>query len=70
MALRVFVAGPADVTCVEAAPGVEEAYDLLVSRGVPAQRAADMATAAARAGRDPVVTARHFLQLRDLARVP
>ncbi len=67
-AFRVFIASPADVRCVEAPPGVEEAYDLMVADRVPAQQAADMAMAASRSGRDPVAWARHFIELRQAVR--
>jgi len=70
MAFRVFVASPSEIQCVEAAPGVEEAYDLMVADRVPAQTAADMATAAARDGRDPVAWAEHFIKLRQSLRKP
>ena len=63
-----FVASPSEIQCVEAPPGVEEAYDLMVADGVPPQRAADMACAASRAGKDPVEFARHFVKLRQKVR--
>lgn len=50
------------------APGVEEAYDLMVADRVPSQQAADMAVAAAKDGRDPVAWARHFVELRQSLR--
>jgi hypothetical protein len=64
----VFVASPRWIQCVDAAPGVEEAYDLMVADGVPAQTAAGMAVAAARDGRDPVAWAAHFIELRAAVR--
>lgn len=66
---RIFVAGPGETQLVEAPPGVEEAYDLITADRVPPQQAADMAMAAHRAGKDPVVFARHFVSLRKSARV-
>ena len=60
-----FVASPSEIQCAEAPPGVEEAYDLMTADGVPPQRAAGMACAAARAGKDPVEFARHFVKLRQ-----
>lgn len=68
MSFRVFVASPAGIRCVEAPPGVEEAYDLMTADGVPPQEAADMAVAATRAGRDPAAFARHFIRMREAAR--
>ena len=68
MSFRVFVASPAEIRCVEAPPGVEEAYDLMTADGVPAQEAADMALAASRSGRDPVAFAAHFVRMRGVAR--
>ena len=65
---RVFVASPREIQCIDAPPGVEEAYDLMVADGVPPQRAADMAVAAARDGREPVAFARHFIKLRAAVR--
>lgn len=69
-ALRVFVASPRETTCLEAPPGVEEAYDLMVADHVPAQEAAEMAVATARSGRDPVAWARHFVRVRQEFREP
>lgn len=76
--LRVFVAGTADITVVVPAPGVEEAYDILVAGGVVPQKAADLAVAFARhrdegkhpawraeEEKDPVFQARKFLRLRQ-----
>jgi hypothetical protein len=68
MTFRIFVASPSEILCLEAPPGVEEAYDLMVADRVPAQRAADMAMAAHRSGRDPVTWARHFVDLRQAVR--
>ena len=65
MSFRVFVASLARIRCAEAAPGVEEAYDLMVADRVPAETAADMAVAAARDGKDPVEFARHFVKVRQ-----
>lgn len=59
------VAYPGEIQCAETPPGVEEAYDLMVADRVPAQRAADLAMAAARSGRDPVAFARKFTRLRQ-----
>jgi hypothetical protein len=64
MGFRIFVASPSEIQCAEAPPGVEEAYDLMVADRVPPQRAADMAMAAARDGKDPVDFARHFVKVR------
>jgi hypothetical protein len=75
--VRIFVAAdpqvadvsyPGEIRCVETAPGVDEAYDLMVADQVPPQRAADMAMAAARSGRDPVAFAQHFIELRKAIR--
>ena len=68
MSFRIFVASPADIRCVEAAPGIEDAYDLMIADNVPAQEAADMAVAAAADGRDPVAWAQHFVKLRQAMR--
>ena len=65
---RVFVASPREIRCAEAPEGVEEAFDLMVADGVPAQRAADMAVAAAKDGRDPVAWTEHFVKMRKVAR--
>lgn len=66
--LRVFVASPQEIQCVEVPPGVEEAYDMMAFAGVPSQQAADMAMACHRSGRDPVAFARHFVRLRKASR--
>lgn len=63
-----FVASPREIQCVEAPPGVKEAYDLMVADGVPARTAGDMAIAAARSGKDPVAFAEHFVKLRKSLR--
>lgn len=65
---RIFVAGTADITVVVPAPGVEEAYDIMVADRVPPQTAADMAVAAAKSGRDPVAWAEHFVKVRKSLR--
>ena len=65
---RVFIAGSDHVRCVQASDAVSRAYDLMAADGVPAQTAADMATAAERSGEDPVAFARHFVRLRHVAR--
>jgi hypothetical protein len=65
---RIFVASPGEILCLEAPPGVEEAYDLMVADGVPARRAAGMAVAAFKSGRDPVAWARHFVSVRQAVR--
>lgn len=67
-AFRVFIAFPDGIAVAEAAPGVEEAYDIMVADSVPAQRAADLAVAAAKSGRDPVAWARHFVSVRQAVR--
>jgi len=64
-AFRIFIAGPRETQVVEAPPGVEEAYDLMTADGVPPEQAADMATAAHQAGKDPAAFARHFTGLRQ-----
>lgn len=43
---------------------VSTAYDLMTADGVPPQRAADMAAAAERSGKDPVAFAEHFVKVR------
>ena len=62
--MRVFVAGTADITVVVPAPGVEQAYDILVAGGVAPQKAADLAVQSEKYGKDPVAFARKFLRLR------
>lgn len=47
---------------------VSRAYDIMAADGVPAQRAADMAVAAERSGKDPVAFAEHFVKLRKSLR--
>lgn len=66
--MRIFIAFPDHIAVAETAPGVEEAYDIMVADNVPAQRAADMAVAAAKSGRDPVEWARHFVGVRKALR--
>lgn len=44
---------------------VSTAYDLMTADGVPPQRAADMAAAAERSGKDPVAFAEHFVKVRQ-----
>lgn len=66
--VRIFVAGAEDIIVLTPAPGVEEAYDIMVADRVPAQKAADMAVAAAKDGRDPVAWAKHFVELRQSLR--
>jgi len=68
MTFRIFVTSPRETVCVEAPPGVEEAYDIMVAGRVPAQQAADMAVAASKSGRDPVAWARHFVEVRQAIR--
>jgi hypothetical protein len=65
---RIFIAFPDHIAVAEAAPGVEEAYDIMVADDVPAERAAGLAVAAAKSGRDPVVWARHFVNVRQAVR--
>lgn len=43
---------------------VSRAYDLMAADGVPAEKAASMAAAAERSGRDPVAFAEHFVRVR------
>lgn len=62
---RIFIAFPKYIQLVEAAPGVEDAYDIMVADNVPAKTAADLAVAAAKSGRDPVEWARHFVKVRQ-----
>jgi len=64
-AIRVFVAWPHEIVEVTPAPGVEQAYDLLVAGGVAPQKAADLAVGFARHGYEPVPMARKFLRLRQ-----
>ena len=64
--VRVFVAWPDEIVEVLPAPGVSEAYDVLVTGGVDTQKAADLAVGAARIGKDPVEFARKFLRARDV----
>ena len=47
---------------------VSRAYDIMTADQVPAQRAADMAVAAERGGKDPVAFAEHFVKLRESLR--
>lgn len=49
---------------------VSDAWDIMTAGGVPSQRAADMAVAAERDGRDPVAFARHFVKMRGTLRRP
>lgn len=63
-----FVAWPHEIVVVTPAPGVEEAYDLMVADRVPPQFAADMAVAVAKDGRDPVAWAEHFVEMRQSLR--
>lgn len=64
---RIFVAGP-EILVAEAAPGVEEAMDIMMADGYPAVPAAELCVAAAKSGRDPVAFARHFVELRQAIR--
>jgi hypothetical protein len=68
MSFRIFVASPTETQVVEAAPGVEDALDVMLADGVPADRAAGLAVAAAQDGRDPIAFARHFVKLRRAVR--
>jgi alanine dehydrogenase len=63
--MRIFVAGVSGITILTPAPGVEEAYDVLVAGGVAPQKAADLAIGFARIGKDPVLCARKFLRARS-----
>lgn len=65
---RIFIGGPQGIQAAEAPPGAEEACDLMAADGVPPQRAADMALAAHREGKDPAAFARHFVRLRKAMR--
>jgi len=65
-AIRVFVAWPHEIVEVLPAPGVEEAYDVLVAGGVAPQKAADLAVGFARYGYEPVPMARKFLRARSV----
>lgn len=51
-----------------ASDAVIAALDILVDDGMPAQKAADMAVAAERSGRDPEAFARHVIKLRKAMR--
>jgi hypothetical protein len=51
-----------------ASDAVIAAVDILVDDGCPAGRAAQMAVAAERDGKDPEAFARHFLKLRGALR--
>lgn len=63
--LRVFVAGMTDITVVVPAPGVEDAYDILVAGGVHPDKAADLAVKSQKYGHDPVRFAHKFLRARQ-----
>lgn len=65
-AIRVFVAWPHEIVEVLPAPGVEEAYDVLVAGGVHPDKAAELSVGAARLGKDPVEFARKFLRARSV----
>lgn len=60
-----FVAGTTDITVVVPAPGVEEAYDILVAGGIYPDKAADLAVKSEKYGHDPVQFARKFLRARE-----
>lgn len=62
--VRIFVAG-VDITVLTPAPGVSEAYDVLVAGGVVPQKAADLAVGFARHGYDPVKMSEKFLRARE-----
>jgi len=64
-AVRVFVAWPREIVEVLPAPGVEEAYDVLVAGGVHPDKAADLSVGFARHGYEPVPMARKFLRARS-----
>jgi hypothetical protein len=66
---RIFVAWPdGTVLCAEAAPGVEEAMDIMTADRMPADAAAQMAVGAAKLGKDPVAFAHHLVELRKAVR--
>ena len=58
------MAFPDHIEVAEAPDGVEEAVDIMLADSVPAQRAADLAMAAAKSGKDPVAFATHFTKVR------
>ena len=60
---RIFVAGR-EVQVAEADPAVELAMDIMMADRVPADKAADLAVAAAKAGKDPIAFAEHFVKVR------
>jgi hypothetical protein len=62
------VSGSGTVTEIVASEPVSRAYDIMTADGVPPQKAADLAVAAERSGRDPVAFAEHFTRLRDSVR--
>lgn len=62
---RIFVAGTQDITVLVPAPGVEEAFDILVAGGVQPEKAADLAVKSEKYGHDPVVFAEKFLRARS-----
>jgi hypothetical protein len=66
--VRVFIAGVNDVTVVTPAPGVSEAYDILVAGGVHPDKAADLAVKSQKYGKDPVEFAKKFLRAREAIR--
>jgi hypothetical protein len=63
--VRVFIAGVHDVTVATPAPGVEEAYDILVAGGIHPDKAADLSVLFAKHGYDPVELARKFLRAQQ-----
>jgi hypothetical protein len=56
------------VTEILLSEAVSHAYDIMTADGVPPRKAADMAAAAERSGRDPVAFAEHFVRLRSSVR--
>lgn len=52
------------VALIGASPAVSAAYDLLTDDGMSPDKAADLAVAAERSGRDPEAFARHTVKLR------
>ena len=56
------------VELMGATPAISAAYDLLTDDGMSPQKAADLAVACERSGRDPEAFARHLIKLRKAVR--
>jgi hypothetical protein len=64
--LRFFLAhADGQVDVIEISAAVSAAMDILLDDRVPEERAAALAVAAERSGRDPEAFARHFVELRQ-----